>query len=90
MTKKKTAVSLDAWVLEDARQVADELDIPLSTLVQRGLMREIAAWREARASMTRPPHPAAAEALDLAAATADQAISELQADVSSGTRGAAA
>ncbi|GGT08016.1 hypothetical protein GCM10010156_76410 [Planobispora rosea] len=53
MAIAKTSVSLPEWVLTLARKHAETSNISLSALVQRGILREIAAShnQEARASV---------------------------------------
>ncbi|MER5649633.1 hypothetical protein [Streptosporangium sp. NPDC002524] len=49
MAKDKTSVSLDPWVLALARGHAEGTGVSVSTLITRGILREIAATHDPRA-----------------------------------------
>lgn len=49
MTKPRTSVTLDEWVLELARQHAEKNGTSVSAVVARGILREIAAGHDPRA-----------------------------------------
>ncbi|MEW9527568.1 hypothetical protein [Microbispora sp. NPDC049125] len=72
MAKDKTSISIAPWILEKARAHAEANGLSLSAVIERGLLREIAAGHDqaGRAAFYGSPGIAAQEA-DEAAMRAD-------------------
>ncbi|GAA2411025.1 hypothetical protein GCM10010404_81170 [Nonomuraea africana] len=49
MAKSKTSLSIAPWILEAVRKHAEENGISVSTVLERGALREIAASHDAAA-----------------------------------------
>lgn len=68
MAKDKTSISIAPWILEKARAHAEANGLSVSAIIERGILRELAAShsQSARAAYYGSPAVAAQEADELA------------------------
>ena len=82
MVKEKTSVSIEAWILAAVRKHAEATGVSVSTVLERGALREIAAARApaARAGVYGAEAVAAQEADErIVAEDVERAVAERRA-----------